>query len=149
MTSKEILEKIKLLFNTETKVETKVEEKIEAKVEEVLVDPLPEEVPVEEQPEETVKIEERIKSLEDKIAQIESLLEMKDQEVKQAKVENEKLSKQITEKDELINKIQVELSATPISEPIVIEKQATKKANFSSKMIDKLTEAAKEKGKSY
>ena len=126
--TKEILEKIKGLF-TETPLE------------------IPAETP--QEPAETeVNIEERLKQLEERINEIDKLLTEKDDELSKSNEKVEELSKQITEKDEKIKSLEVELSQTPASEPIQVEKK-TKKTTFAEQMHDKIKSERTERGLSY
>jgi len=146
MKSKEILDKIKALFNVES-VEEKQVEVVEPTV---LAEEIPTDEPKseEEMPTDEVKIEDEVKQLEDKIKEIENLLGIKDEEMKSKTEEIETLSKQIVEKDEKIKSMEIELSKTPQSEPIQIEKNA-KKANFSNVMYETIKKSRQEKGLDY
>jgi chromosome segregation ATPase len=126
--TKEILEKIKGLF-TETPLE------------------IPAETP--QEPAETeVNMGDRLNQLEERIKLIDELLTTKEKALKETEEKIETLSKQITEKDEKIKSLEVELSQTPASEPIQVEKK-TKKTTFAEQMHDKIKSERTERGLSY
>lgn len=102
----------------------------------------------------TVSIDEKISELESRMIMIEKILneneinlKKKEEEIKEKEVKIEELSSQIIKKDEEIEKLKIELSTTPVSEPITIEK--TKKESFASYMIGQIEKKRREKGLDY
>ncbi len=152
MTATEIIEKIKLLFNTK---EVKVEETELAKPTAPEDMPSNEEIP-NEMPKDSANVEDKVAELEAKIAEIEKILtanqlvlDKKDEEMKEKDNKIEELSKQITEKDALVESIKVELSVTPISDDVIQLEKPAKKATFAQRMNDQIKATRAEKGLSY